>query len=233
MIDDPYKVLGVSSDATKEEIKKAYRKKAKEYHPDLHPDDPKANEKMNEINEAYDMLNNPEKYKKQEQTNAGYYDAYGKSGEGSGGHYYNGSNEEYGDYFGFSGWNYGVVRVQIKPDDSPTIRQVINYINSQQFQRANIMLNGMVSIERNGRWYYLSAITNQKLGNTMFAAQQIQRAMQLEPQNQEYKNLYQYLYQSENVYNQAGKEFQKYAEGMDKFCMNFCFAQIFCMFCCH
>ena len=59
MVDDPYRVLGVSRDATREEIKKAYRQKAKLYHPDLHPDDPKAAEKMNEINEAYDMLNNP------------------------------------------------------------------------------------------------------------------------------------------------------------------------------
>ena len=68
MIDDPYKVLGVSKDATKDEIKRAYRKKAKEYHPDLHPDDPKAAEKMNEVNEAYDMLNNPEKYQNRQQS---------------------------------------------------------------------------------------------------------------------------------------------------------------------
>ena len=63
MVTDPYKVLGITRDASKEEIKKAYRKKAKEYHPDLHPDDPKAAEKMNEVNEAYDMLCNPEKYR--------------------------------------------------------------------------------------------------------------------------------------------------------------------------
>lgn len=65
MVSNPYSVLGITKDASKEEIKKAYRKKAKEYHPDLHPNDPKAAEKMNEINEAYDMLCNPEKYQRQ------------------------------------------------------------------------------------------------------------------------------------------------------------------------
>ena len=72
MVTDPYSVLGISKDASKEEIKKAYRKKAKENHPDLHPNDPKAVEKMNEINEAYDMLSNPEKYQKTGQSQNGY-----------------------------------------------------------------------------------------------------------------------------------------------------------------
>ena len=62
MARNPYQVLGINEGATAEEIKSAYRKKAKEVHPDLHPDDPNAQEKMNEVNAAYDMLSNPEKY---------------------------------------------------------------------------------------------------------------------------------------------------------------------------
>lgn len=62
MVQDPYKVLGIQQGASQDEIKRAYRQRAKENHPDLHPDDPNATQKMNEINEAYDMLMNPGKY---------------------------------------------------------------------------------------------------------------------------------------------------------------------------
>ncbi len=59
MIEDPYKVLGVSPDASDEEIKRAYRRLAKQYHPDLNPGDETAAKKMQQINAAYEQIKNP------------------------------------------------------------------------------------------------------------------------------------------------------------------------------
>ena len=63
MADELYKTLGVSKDASDEEIKKAYRKLARKYHPDRNPDDPAAEEKFKEISAAHDTLADPEKRK--------------------------------------------------------------------------------------------------------------------------------------------------------------------------
>ena len=58
---DFYEVLGLSKGASEEEIKKAYRKLAKQYHPDLNPGDKEAEAKFKEVNEAYTILTDKEK----------------------------------------------------------------------------------------------------------------------------------------------------------------------------
>ena len=64
---DYYQMLGVSKDADQDQIKKAYRKMARQYHPDVNPDDPQAEEKFKDINEAYQVLSDEEKRKKYDQ----------------------------------------------------------------------------------------------------------------------------------------------------------------------
>lgn len=88
-MNDPYSVLGVSKEASEEEIKKAYRRLAKKYHPDLNPGDPEAARKMNEINAAYDQIKNPGN------VNSAY--GYGTQQSDSGQAYYGTRDYESGD----------------------------------------------------------------------------------------------------------------------------------------
>ena len=89
---DYYKILGIKRDATQEEIKKAYRRLAKKFHPDLNKDDPQAKSRFQEINEANEVLSDPEKRRR--------YDEYGENWKQS---------EDFGTGSNSNGnsWSYG------------------------------------------------------------------------------------------------------------------------------
>ena len=98
---DYYKILGVDRNIPQDEVKKAYHKRSKQFHPDLHPDDPKAKAKFQALQEAYEVIGDPEKRKK--------YDQYGEQwrqaeafDKGAGGQYWQGGGGSPFDGFDFS-----------------------------------------------------------------------------------------------------------------------------------
>ncbi len=157
---DPYKVLGVSPGASQEEISKAYKKLAKKYHPDLHPNDKNAEAKMCEINEAYDMLQN----KKTENYQSTGNSSYGYSSAGN------------------------------------VFSAVRQCIQMGRYYDALRLLDG-INV-RNGQWYYLASVVHFNLGNKSTALNYISRAMQMEPDNAEYRNFYHQMENYSQTYNQ-------------------------------
>lgn len=112
---DYYKILGVDRNIPQDQVREAYRKRAKQFHPDLHPNDPKAKAKFQALNEAYDVISDPEKRKKYDQYGEKWReaDAYarqgGAGGPGDGQYYWSsdgnggGSPFEGFDFSGFGG----------------------------------------------------------------------------------------------------------------------------------
>ena len=195
MIEDPYKVLGVSRDASDDEIKRAYRRLAKQYHPDLNPGDPVAARKMQEINAAYEQIKDPQK-------------AYQSAGSQS--------YDPYGQY-----------RQQTEGD--PYQQSAYQYIRFRRFQEAINALGNSTS--RDARWYYLSALAHDGLGNQVTALEHIRRAVSMEPVNQEYLRTLDRIENGGSAYRQQAGTYRTWGMGASPLASLFLF-WLFRFFCC-
>ena len=203
MYKDPYQVLGVSRDASDDEVKKAYRDLAKKYHPDLNPNDPTATERMNEINAAYDAIKN------------GTAQNSGGSGYSSG---YSGYNSWYSD---FNAWNnsrsYGA-RGQNERSEYTAAK---SYIRNRMYKEALNALSGVPVNERDGKWYYLHAGANMYMGNKIAAIESAKKAVELEPDNEEYRLLLARLQTDGDYYDNFTTEVSS-SLNSQKLCMTLC-----------
>ena len=203
---DPYQVLGVRPDATDEEIKQAYRRLAKKYHPDLNPGDEEAARKMQEINAAYEQIKNPEKASRGGQSG---YGGYG-----------------YGPYGGYGGRQQGYG--QSNTEDQYH-RAAFQYIRFGRFQEALNVLNGAST--RDAQWYYLSALANDGLGNQVTALEHIRRAVSMDPDNAEYRAALDQIQNGGQAYRQHAGGYQGFG-GKVAACPSLCLCYFLQIFCC-
>lgn len=211
-MNDPYSVLGVSRDASDAEIKSAYRRLAKRYHPDHNPGDAAAARKMNEINAAYDAIKNAD-------TQNQYGFGAGQSGQYGG--YYNPWQNAWGGAAG-AGQN-----------ERTEIRAAENYIMNRHFREALTALASVEESGRNARWHYLSSLANMGLGNKIAAMESARRAVNMEPANAEYRQLLDQLEHGGHMYDHFRAGYPRVTiMGPDRLCMSLCAAQ-FCarLFC--
>lgn len=189
---DPYKTLGVSPDATDQEIKVAYKKLAKKYHPDANGNSPEAQERMQEINAAYDAIIN-------RSANSSSYNPFE-------GNYSSSSNDEPLEY-----------------------QAAANYINARRYVEALNALSNTAN--RTAKWYFLSAIAHQGIGNLMQARLDARTAASMDSGNMQYQQLVAFLESGRANYQTQQRQYKQPA-GISSFCLSVVFANLFCWFCC-
>ena len=203
---DPYQILGVDRNASDEEIKRAYRKLAKKYHPDANPGDESAAKKMQEINDAYDRIKNPEKNQGPGSGSQGYNpygQGYGSYGYGPFGGYYQQQNRSYNQKYADS-----------------HLQAAYNYILYRRYREA---LNVLAQFEgvKGAEWYYLSALANQGIGNQVTALEHMRKAVSMDPGNQEYLNALDRMEHGGDDYRRQAGNFQGFDLKMNP-CTSLC-----------
>ena len=220
---DPWQVLGVSRNATDEEVKSAYRKLAHQYHPDLNPGDENAAKRMQEINAAYDQIKNPEAY---------------RASQSSGGAGYAGYQDPFGGAWNpFTGWGYegyagqqqNRSRTYSGDGGDASLRAARNFINAKAYDQALQALGDVEPAQRGAEWYFLSAAANFYVGNRITATQHAQTAVRLDPTNSSYQNLLDQMQRAADPYRaRSGITF---APGVGKLVAGVCLANVLCRLC--
>lgn len=176
---DPYQVLGVSPSASDEEIKRAYRKLAKQYHPDRNNGSPEAEHKMMQINDAYAQIVEMRK---------------------------NGGASSYGGYGGYGSYGYngygGAGQARQSAPEYSAVRQMLM---RGQYREAMQTLEQMNT--QSAEWYYLVARARQGLGDDIAALNFARQAVNMDPGNMEYLAFLQQMTAGGQRYRQQGVSF--------------------------
>ena len=205
---DPYEVLGLSRGATDEEIKEAYRELVKKYHPDKYQDNPLADlaeEKLREINEAYDMLMKPTTT-----TTSSYSGSYtyGTNSSNAGPTYGAGYDT---NYAGSGSNDFYEIRVAIDNNELPRAAQLLK---SKR--------------ERSAEWYFLTGVLNYKSGYFDSAMQQVSRAINMAPNNQEYREAYRKMAGTGSIYKATSSSRGYSSPSCTDCLMCYCLGNTFC-----
>lgn len=206
---DPYQVLGVSPNASDEEIKKAYRNLSRKYHPDANINNPnraQAEEKFKEVQQAYDQI------MKEKQQGSAYGGNYGTGGSYG---YYGGNRSSYES-----------------AGESTQMRAAWNYIANRHYAEALNVLNNIPFGERGARWYYYSAIANQGAGNNIRAMEDAKRAVEMEPSNMEYRQFLQHLEYGGTWYTNMGSNYDRPYSSAGSWCLSMLCLNMLCNCCC-